>query len=163
MSDMFDEALCALKKLVAIDSVQAAPCNASPFGEGVAKCLQFVADDAKSRGFKVGLGDGYYVWAETGEGDLFGVLGHLDTVPLGGGWHADPLGEIKDGVFYGRGVLDDKGPMTLAFYAALSLLKEGKKPKRRIRFIWGGNEESGWKCIERYLQLYAFSSVTSFI
>ena len=69
MSDMFDEALCALKKLVAIDSVQAAPCNASPFGEGVAKCLQFVADDAKSRGFKVGLGDGYYVWAETGEGD----------------------------------------------------------------------------------------------
>ena len=152
MSDMFDEALCALKKLVAIDSVQAAPCNASPFGEGVAKCLQFVADDAKSRGFKVGLGDGYYVWAETGEGDLFGVLGHLDTVPLGGGWHADPLGEIKDGVFYGRGVLDDKGPMTLAFYAALSLLKEGKKPKRRIRFIWGGNEESGWKCIERYLQ-----------
>lgn len=152
MSDMFDEALCALKKLVAIDSVQAAPCDASPFGEGVAKCLQFVADDAKSRGFKVGLGDGYYVWAETGEGDLFGVLGHLDTVPLGGGWHADPLGEIKDGVFYGRGVLDDKGPMTLAFYAALSLLKEGKKPKRRIRFIWGGNEESGWKCIERYLQ-----------
>lgn len=152
MSDMFDEALRALKKLVAIDSVQAPPCADSPFGEGVAKCLRAVADDAKNRGFNVGLGDGYYVWAETGSGALFGVLGHLDTVPLGGGWHADPLGEIKDGVFYGRGVLDDKGPMTLAFYAVLSLLEEGRKPKRRIRFIWGGNEESGWKCIERYLQ-----------
>ncbi len=152
MSDMFERALSALKELVAVDSVQSAPCKASPFGEGVAKCFELVAADARRNGFTVGEGDGYYVWAEVGKGRLFGILGHLDTVPLGGGWHADPLGEERDGFLYGRGVLDDKGPMTLAYYAVLSLLKEGKKPKRRIRFIWGGNEESGWKCIERYLQ-----------
>lgn len=150
--DMFDSAITALRKLVATDSVQSEPCGESPFGKGVARCLKLVADDARSRGFRVGEGDGYYVFAETGEGELFGILGHLDTMPFGSGWSADPLGEIKDGVFYGRGVLDDKGPMTLAYYAVLSLLAEGKKPTRRIRFIWGGNEESGWKCIERYLQ-----------
>ena len=102
MSDMFERALSALKELVAVDSVQSAPCKASPFGEGVAKCFELVAADARRNGFTVGEGDGYYVWAEVGKGRLFGILGHLDTVPLGGGWHADPLGEIKDGVFYGR-------------------------------------------------------------
>lgn len=148
----FDDALKATMKLLAVDSVQGKPCADSPFGEGVAKCLHIVEDDAKAHGFRTCYGDGYYVWAEIGEGELFGVLGHVDTVPYEGKWDADPLGEIKDGRVYGRGVLDDKGPMVCSMYAAFRLLEEGYKPKCRLRFIFGGNEETGWKCIERYME-----------
>ena len=94
---LFDQALEATMKLLSVDSVQGAPCADSPFGEGVAKCLRFVEKTAKDHGFKTCYGDGYYVFAEVGEGDLFGVLGHVDTVPYEGKWDADPLGEIKNG------------------------------------------------------------------
>ena len=149
---LFDKALDATMKILSFDSVQSAPCDQSPFGEGVAKCLHFVEDEAKAHGFRTCYGDGYYVFAEIGEGDLFGVLGHVDTVPYEGKWDANPLGEIKDGRIYGRGVLDDKGPMICCMYAAFQLLQEGYQPKCRLRFIFGGNEETGWKCIERYMQ-----------
>ena len=150
--DLFDKALDATMKMLSVNSVQSAPCDESPFGEGVAKCLHFVKDEAEKRGFRTLYGDGYYVWAEIGEGDLFGILGHVDTVPFEGKWDANPLGEIKDGRIYGRGVLDDKGPMVCCMYAAFQLLEEGYKPSCRLRFIFGGNEETGWKCIERYMQ-----------
>lgn len=149
---LFDKALDATMKMLAVDSVQGAPCADSPFGEGVAKCLHIVEDAAKERGFRTVYGDGYYVYAEIGEGDLFGILGHVDTVPYEGRWDANPLGEIKDGKIYGRGVLDDKGPMICCMYAAFQLLEEGYKPRFRLRFIFGGNEETGWKCIERYME-----------
>lgn len=149
---LFDKALDATMKMLAVDSVQGVPCADSPFGEGVAKCLHFVENEAKERGFRICYGDGYYVWAEIGEGDLFGILGHVDTVPYEGKWDANPLGEIKDGKIYGRGVLDDKGPMVCCMYAAFQLLEEGYKPNCRLRFIFGGNEETGWKCIDRYME-----------
>lgn len=149
---LFDKALDATMKMLAVDSVQGAPCADSPFGEGVAKCLHFVENEARERGFRTCYGDGYYVWAEIGEGDLFGILGHVDTVPYEGKWDANPLGEIKDGKIYGRGVLDDKGPMVCCMYAAFQLLEEGYKPNCRLRFIFGGNEETGWKCIDRYME-----------
>ncbi len=150
--DRYEDALRATMRLLATDSVQGAPCADSPFGEGVAKCLKEVENIAAEHGFATCYGDGYYVWAEVGEGDLFGVLGHVDTVPYEGVWDASPLGEIKDGRIYGRGVLDDKGPMICCLYAAIQLLEEGYTPARRLRFIFGGNEETGWKCIERYMQ-----------
>lgn len=152
MNDMFEKAVAKTMQLLSIDSVQSAPCADSPFGEGVAKCLHAVCDDAKEHGFRTFYGDGYYAYAETGEGELFGILGHVDTVPYEGKWDANPLGEIKDGKIYGRGVLDDKGPMICCMYAAFELLQKGYKPTKRIRFIFGGNEETGWKCIDRYAQ-----------
>lgn len=148
--DLFDKALDATMKMLSADSVQSAPCGDSPFGKGVAQCLRYVESLAKERGFRTCYGDGYYVWAETGQGELFGVLGHVDTVPFDGAWDADPLGEIRDGRIYGRGVLDDKGPMICCLFAAFQLAEEGYEPTCRLRFIFGGNEEAGWKCIERY-------------
>ncbi|MDE7328916.1 MAG: Sapep family Mn(2+)-dependent dipeptidase [Clostridia bacterium] len=150
MKDNFNEMLDKTMQLIAIDSVQSSPCPASPFGEGVAKCLELVCETAKNFGMKVHNQEGYYCTCDIGEGETFGILGHIDVVPYDDDWTANPLGEIKDGVIYGRGILDDKGPMTCCLYAAARLLDEGYKPNCKIRFIFGGNEESGWKCIERY-------------
>ncbi|MDE5617899.1 MAG: Sapep family Mn(2+)-dependent dipeptidase [Clostridia bacterium] len=153
MKDYFGAAVDAAMELVAIDSVEGESCAASPFGEGVGKCLEKWAATAEALGFSVRNEGGYYVTADIGEGEVFGILGHMDVVPLGEGWTHNPLGEIDGGVIYGRGIMDDKGPMALCLYAVKELIDKGYKPKYRIRFIAGGNEESGWRCIDRYKEV----------
>src|SRR3569832_253992 len=50
----------------------------------------------------------------------FGFAGHLDVVPPGDGWSADPFGaEISDGVLIGRGANDMKSAIA-AFVAAVA-------------------------------------------
>ena len=76
-------------------------------------------------------------WIEYGDGEeMAAVLGHLDIVPLGEGWKYPPLGcEIHDGQMYGRGVLDDKGPVIGAIYALKAIRDLDLKIDRRIRVI----------------------------
>ena len=53
----------------------------------------------------------------------FGFAGHLDVVPPGEGWSADPFGaEIQDGLLIGRGANDMKSAIA-AYVAALSRLE----------------------------------------
>ena len=60
---------------------------------------------------------------------------------------------IKDGRLYARGSSDDKGPSVAAYYA-LKMIKELELPtSKRVRFIIGTDEESSWKCMERYLEV----------
>jgi acetylornithine deacetylase/succinyl-diaminopimelate desuccinylase-like protein len=68
-------------------------------------------------------------------------------------WDSNPF-ELRfdGGKMFARGSLDDKGPL-VASYIALKMLKDmGFKPKRRIRLIKGCDEESGSRCLERYLE-----------
>lgn len=123
-----------------------------PFGEGVYNALQFIAKLAEKDGFKVDTCDGYCTEISYGEGDeIVAVLGHADVVPVGKGWNYEPFGgEIKDGIMYGRGTSDDKGP-TLAAYYALKIIKDLKLPlKRKIVLVAGGNEERGSQCLKYY-------------
>jgi len=74
------------------------------------------------------------------------VLLHTDTVPSGApsDWTFPPFEPFeKDGKLYGRGVLDDKGPMVSAF-AALRVLK-AHEAALRGSFTFGavGDEEVG--------------------
>jgi succinyl-diaminopimelate desuccinylase len=87
-----------------------------------------------------------------------GILGHLDTVPIGRNWTKNPYGEIADGIVYGRGTVDDKGPILACLFAAKEIF-ENRAPKKRLRIIFGCNEESGWKCIEHYLKHEKMPSV----
>lgn len=152
--ELFNDFLNSAKKLIAIDSVESTPSENAPFGKGVAECLRETLCIAKSLGFKVVDGDGYYGYADIGEGqDLFGILGHLDVVPYDDTWSVPPLsGNIVDGYMYGRGMQDDKVPTLMCLYAVAELIQSGLKPTKRIRVIFGCNEESGWKCMDRYVE-----------
>lgn len=100
--------------------------------------------------------DGYYGYAEIGEGDgLVGILGHLDVVPAEDveNWKNNPFeATYVDGKIYGRGVLDDKGPTIATMYAAKQLLDEGHRFNKRLRFIFGTDEENLWRGIQRYME-----------
>lgn len=51
------------------------------------------------------------------------VASHMDIVPPGDGWNTDPFDIVlKDGIAYGRGVLDNKGPLVSSIIA-LEILK----------------------------------------
>ncbi|MCK4689688.1 MAG: M20/M25/M40 family metallo-hydrolase, partial [Candidatus Marinimicrobia bacterium] len=52
--------------------------------------------------------------------------GHMDVVPAGDGWDSDPYEVIeKDGVLFGRGTLDNKGPLVSIIIAAEVLKRLG--------------------------------------
>ena len=59
--------------------------------------------------------------------------------------------DIREGKLYGRGVLDNKGPIISCLYA-LKVVKDLNIPlSKRVRIIFGSNEETGFKDIPYYL------------
>lgn len=130
--------------------------GATPFGEAVDRCLDAALAMMERLGFRTFKApDGMYGWAEVGRGPLFGVLGHLDVVPAraSDGWEHDPFTpEIRGEYLCGRGVQDDKGPTVAAAYALKSLLDEGAALKKRVRFLFGTDEENLWRGIKAYTQ-----------
>lgn len=81
---------------------------------------------------------------------MSGIVGHLDVVPEGEGWKHKPFElTIEDGKLYGRGTIDDKGPMMASLYA-MKAVKENAKVNKRVRLIIGLNEENDWRCINYY-------------
>lgn len=149
-----DELLQTALRFLAIPSVKdeahAAP--GAPFGPDIQKAMQFVLDECEKMGLAVRQLDGYAAHAEMGQGqELVGVLCHVDVVPPGDGWTTPPFQPaIRDGKLYARGALDDKGPTIAALYAMKIVKELGLPLSRRVRLIFGGDEESGWKCMERY-------------
>lgn len=137
----------------------------APFGEDIQKAFEWFLDLAKKDGFETVNVDGYAGHIQFGNQETFvGSIGHLDVVPAGNGWSYDPYGaEIHDGKMYGRGTSDDKGP-TMAVYYAMKILKDsGVELKHRIKLILGNDEETAWRGVDRYFQVYPESPVSGFI
>jgi succinyl-diaminopimelate desuccinylase len=147
----------ALADLVRIPSVCNEGAGGFPFGEAIDQALRTVLDVAADLGFQTQYGDhGYYGYAEIGEGEeMLGILGHLDVVPPGKleDWDHSPFEpEEKDGMLYGRGAQDDKGPLLASLFAVKALMNAGVKFNKRVRFIFGTDEETLWRCIKRYVE-----------
>jgi succinyl-diaminopimelate desuccinylase len=143
----------SVRKLVQIRSVAGVPEKGKPFGQGPADALQEVLDIAGSMGFFTKNLDNYTGFAEYGDGEGYiAVLGHVDTVPEGDHWTFPPFGGIfHEGRIFGRGVLDDKGPIISALYSLKAVRESGAPISRRIRIIFGADEETGDLDIAYYL------------
>lgn len=154
IDDMKEEIIKSTQDIVRIKSIESQPKPGMPFGEGVAKSLECALNVAKELGFHTVNLDGYVGYAEHGQGEDYVVaLGHLDVVPEGDGWIYPAYGaEIHDGRMYGRGTTDDKGPIMATLYG-LKAIKDAKLPlSKRIRVLFGTNEETGSKELEHYLE-----------
>jgi succinyl-diaminopimelate desuccinylase len=74
------------------------------------------------------------------------VLLHTDVVPSGppDAWRFSPFEPFeKDGLLYGRGVLDDKGPLAASFAALLILKRYEQQIPGKFTFAAVGDEEVG--------------------
>lgn len=154
INDMREEIIKSTQEILKIKSVEDTAKEGMPFGEGVSKALEYALKLSEDMGFKTKNLDGFIGYAEYGEGeDYVGVLGHLDVVPEGDGWKYPPYGaEIHSGKIYARGALDDKGPIIAALYG-LKAIKELNLPlSKKVRIIFGTNEETGCGEMEYYLK-----------
>ncbi|GAX06022.1 dipeptidase PepV [Secundilactobacillus pentosiphilus] len=150
-------AVDALKRLVKHPSSTTEAVPGAPFGQPIRDALDEMMRICAELGFKTYTDpDGNYGYAEVGEGEaIFGILGHVDVVPAGdvADWHHDPFDlTVENGVMYGRGVQDDKGPSVAALYAVKALMDAGVTFKERIQFIFGTDEETLWRGIAVYQQ-----------
>ncbi|MBQ2854595.1 MAG: dipeptidase PepV [Oscillospiraceae bacterium] len=147
------ELLACLQENLRIPSVEGPAEEGAPYGIHVRRSLDHVLAAAHQLGFKTCNVAGHIGWCEYGEGEeMVAVLGHLDVVPAGDGWSFDPWGgEIKDDLIFGRGTMDDKGPSIAALFALAALRDSGLPIRRRIRLIFGCNEETGAQDVKYYL------------
>ena len=137
-----------LKQLVKIPSVYSEKTKdeKNPFGVEVSNALECVRKLAEKDGFKATNYDNMIVEIIAGDETKknITIMAHADVVPEGEGWDQDPFEVVeKDGVFYGRGVADDKGPLLSCYYGLLALKENNLLDGYCVRFLVGGNEESG--------------------
>ena len=147
-----------IARLVAVPSIESPAKPGAPFGTESRRALQCALDMAEELGLKaVNCEDriGYaLVGEDRGEGYL-ATITHVDVVPAGDGWPADPFTlREREGWLLGRGVMDDKGPSVLCLYALKYLKDSGIALRYPIRALLGSNEETGMLDVEHYLAHY---------
>jgi succinyl-diaminopimelate desuccinylase len=154
----------ALTQLVGIPSVIAEHVDEFPFGKNIDVALKKTLEVCQQLGFTTYYDPkGYYGYAEIGSGEeMVGILGHIDVVPPGklDEWATPPFqATITDGKMFGRGTQDDKGPTLAALFAAKALMNLGVTFNKRIRFIFGTDEETLWRCMQRYVEIEEIPSM----
>ncbi|NVM19695.1 MAG: dipeptidase PepV [Candidatus Lokiarchaeota archaeon] len=153
IDDYRNEIIQAIQDFVKIKSVQEASEEGKPFGKGPYDALMYALNIGRKLGFKAENFDGYAGHVEYGEGNkIIGILVHVDVVPEGDGWTFPPFGgEIHNAKIYGRGSYDDKGACIAALYALKAIKDSGLTLDKKVRIIFGANEETGMTDIPYYL------------
>ena len=153
-----EQLLKDIAALVAVNSVEGTPEEGAPFGAGPRAALDKTLELAAGMGFATRNCENYIGYAELAGKDpekYLATICHVDVVPVGNGWTADPFTmRIQDGWLLGRGVADDKGPMVATLYALKFLKEEGVSLRYPIRAMVGDNEETHMNDVEYYLKNY---------
>lgn len=124
-----------------------------PYGEGAFHALETALGMAEQYGFDVNNFDNYVGTADLNNKEpQLDILAHLDIVPAGEGWKETEAFEPveRDGLLYGRGTADDKGPAVAAMYAMRAVKELGIPLEKNVRLILGTDEECGSSDIAHY-------------
>lgn len=119
--------------------------------DGESRVVSYIASMLDGLGLEVSMQE-----VKSGRANVIGVLRgvgggqtlafntHMDTVPEGTGWTHEPFaGEIVDGMVYGRGSADAKGPLA-AFLAAIeAIVAAGVKLRGDLLLTAVVDEEAG--------------------
>lgn len=151
--DALLEDLFAMLKIESVRDESIATTEA-PLGPGPKAGLDKFLEIGTRDGFETLNLDGLAGHIEFGEGDeTLGILAHVDVMPAGNGWDTDPFTPVvKDGRIYARGASDDKGPGMAAYYGLKIIQELGLPVSKKVRFIIGTDEESGWRGMTHYLE-----------
>lgn len=149
-----EEMLGDIAELIAIPSVRGEAESGKPFGEEPYKALCLALEKAKDYGFSVKNYDSYVGTVDyNNEETCLNIFAHLDVVAPGDGWSTDPYTmKNENGILFGRGVSDDKGPCVAALYALKSLKDLGISLKKNVRLVMGTDEECGSSDLEYYFK-----------
>ena len=153
-----EQLLKDIAALVAVNSVEGTPEEGAPYGAGPRAALDKTLELAAGMGLATRNCENYIGYAELAGKDpekYLATICHVDVVPVGNGWTADPFTmRIQDGWLLGRGVADDKGPMVATLYALKFLKEQGYELRYPIRALAGTNEETHMQDVDYYLKNY---------
>jgi len=143
-------------RLVAVNSVMGPAQPGAPFGPGPAEALALGLKIAGELGLDTVNCQDKMGYAQVGQGEEYlATITHLDVVPAGNGWQADPFTlRRREGYIIGRGVMDDKGPSVLCLYALKYIKDRGIRLRYPIRALLGVNEENNMGDLRYYLENY---------
>ena len=150
-------------RLVSIDSVEGEPAPGAPFGPGPAAALEEALSIARQWGLTAQNHEGYVGTVDlNGQSDALHLLCHLDVVAPGEGWTVTPpySPKVVDGMIFGRGTDDDKGPAAACLLAMKAVKDLGVPLKSNCRLILGTNEESGSGDIAWYFARNPYAPAT---
>ncbi len=142
-----------LALLVSVPSVKGDAEDGCPFGKEPARALSAMLELCGKYGFETRNIENAIGYADffAGEEPYLGMLSHMDVVPAGDGWNTNPFELVfEDGMLYGRGTSDDKGPAIAALYAMRAVKELGLPVSKNVRFIIGSDEECGSKDLPYY-------------
>ena len=141
----------------------------TPYGKPVHDALMFMKEQMDRAGFETEVYDNVCVSGTFGAGEeRIDIASHLDVVEPGDHWDSDPFEPIiRDGRIIARGSQDMKSGAWLTFLALKRLKEEGFQPKRRLRLVYGSDEERTMEDMRRYVELagmpeFAFTPDGSF-
>ena len=143
--------ISAISRLVAVKSVRGEATPGAPFGPGPKAALEEALKLAHELGFSAENYHDHVGLVDLNDGPThLHILAHLDVVGEGAGWATDPYTCVeKDGMLYGRGVSDDKGPLCAALMAMVAVRDLGGVAKN-VKLVMGTDEESGSEDIAYY-------------
>ncbi len=156
MSDLQAETTELLQRLIRFDTVNP-PGNERPAIEHLAAYVaeaglatEVLAGEPERANLVATLA------AENGDADgpTLVLLGHLDTVLADPeDWSHDPWGAVlADGYLWGRGAIDMKNQVAAEAVAAVSLAREGWRPRRgALKLVFVSDEETGGEHGAQYL------------
>lgn len=150
-----EELVRDLMRVVDCESVSRPGEGGYAMGTGCRECADLMLALGEAYGFETQNDDYYcisilYPGTDTKE---LGILGHMDVVPAGNGWHYEPYRSVyKDGFVIGRGSSDNKGPTMMSLYVLRCMKELGIPMRHTIRLMVGFNEEAGMMDVEHYLK-----------
>ena len=153
----------AISRLVRIRSVREEAQPGMPFGPGPAAALAEGLRLAEELGFATKNYDNYVGAVDMNDLETqLHILCHLDVVGEGTGWTVtQPYEPIEvDGMLYGRGTDDDKGPAVAALLAMQAVRDLGVPLKKNVRLLLGTDEESGSGDIAYYYSKEPYAPCT---
>ena len=153
----------AISRLVRIRSVREEAQPGMPFGPGPAAALAEGLRLAEEMGFSVKNYDNYVGAVDLNDKETqLHILCHLDVVGEGTGWTVtEPYEPIEvDGMLYGRGTDDDKGPVAAVLLAMQAVKDLGVPMKKNVRLLLGTDEESGSEDIAYYYSREPYAPCT---
>ena len=162
-SDKKDLLAESVSRLVRIDSTLGEARPGKPFGPGPAAALEEALALAAEWGLPGENLEGYVGVVDLNEQDTaLHILGHLDVVDPGDGWTVTTAFQPKlvDGILYGRGTDDDKGPMVASLLAMRAVKEMGIPLKRNVRIIFGTDEETGFRDVNWYYANHLYAPYT---
>lgn len=157
MKKYANEMLDVLSKLISIESTKGEAMLNMPYGKGPFIALMHMLNTAERLDLASYNLYGHMGYAEYGSGkEILAILTHLDVVPAGEDWDTPPFtATLKDdGYLYGRGAVDNKAAAVASLFALYAVKQNCITLNKRVRVMFGCDEESGWGDIDFYKERY---------